>query len=370
MTERPVVVLHVLEALSYGTSRHVVDLVQHTAGVEHHVAVPPGRSTGITDTRAADAIRSAGGHVHVIDMRRLPVHPVNVRAVWALTRLARRLQVDVVHGHSAIGGALARVLPVRAGRVYTPNGFAQGRVSLWIERLLGRRTDRLIAVSASEARFATEQRLVPEARQTVIPNGVELELPAPTGALRAALGIGPDVPLIGTVGRLDPQKAPFDLLTMWRQVADIRPDAHFVLVGDGSLAAHVDAAARDLPRFTRLGYVENVAAAMQDLDVFVLLSRYEGGPYVALEAARAGVPLVLTDVVGNRDVLVPQESGVLVPSGRPHEAAQAVLGLLEDDRRRTALAQGMRRRLAERFDVTAQAARHAELYRELVSHRA
>lgn len=367
MTERPVVVLHVLEALSYGTSRHVVDVVRHTPGVQHHVAVPSVRSTGVTDTRAAEAIGQAGGQVHVVDMRRFPVHPANVRALAALTALAKRLRVDVVHGHSAIGGALARSLPVRAVRVYTPNGFPSGRAALAIERLLGRRTDRLIAVSPSEAEYATAKGLVGEGRLAVIPNGVDLEPPAPSGALRAALNLPAGVPLVGAIGRLDQQKAPLDAVAMWRAASAAHPTAHFVMVGDGALAQQVDEAASGLPRFSRLDYLEHAADAMADLDLFVLLSAYEGGPYAALEAARAGVPLVLTDVVGSRDVVEHGRSGVLVPFGRPAEAAREVLDLLADAVRRRELASAMRGRLAAKFDVRRQGALHADLYRALVN---
>lgn len=366
---QPLRVLHVLEAVSYGTARHVVDLVRYTTGVEHHVALPAVRSTGITDVRALDALHEAGAGVHLIDMRRLPVHPANARAWLALTTIARRLQVDVIHGHSAIGGALARAVPVRAARVYTPNGFPRGRGALRLERALGRRTDGLIAVSASEAAFADEQRLLPSARVSVIPNGVDLERPAPTGALRKALGIGAQVPLVGAVSRLDPQKRPLDLITMWREVAAVHPSAHFLLVGDGGLASRVDALASDLPRVTRIPFVDDVAAAMEDFDVFVLLSEHEGGPYVALEAARARVPLVLSDVVGNRDVLIDGNSGVLVPLGRPDLAAAAVLGLLADEHRRAQLVAAMERRLAELFDVAQQGASHRALYEALVRDR-
>ena len=361
------VVLHVLEAVSSGTSRHVVDLVEHVQDVEHHVALPPRRSVGVSDDTAAQRLRTAGAQVHVIDMRRMPAHPRNAVAELRLGAMARRVQPHVVHGHSAIGGALARALPVRAARVYTPHGFPQGRASMAIERLLGFRTDVLVAVSPSERAFALDHALVPPERCVVIPNGVPLDTAPTPGRLRALAGIPADAPLVGSVGRLDPQKAPHDLLAAWRVISAQHPTAWFVLVGDGTLRAEVVAAARDLPRFVLLPHVDDVRTAVGDFDVFLLLSRYEGGPYVALEAALGGVPLVLSDVVGNRDV-VDEGSGLLVPFGDPAGAASAVLGLLGRPDRATALARAMRVRLSERFDVRRQAERHAELYRSLTTH--
>lgn len=363
---RPVV-LHVLEALSSGTSRHVVNLVRHIDGVEHHVAVPPRRSTGLTDLGAVDALRSAGAKVSVIDMRRTPQHPVHAKAVVSLTRLARDAGVDVLHGHSAIGGALARLVPLSIPKVYTPHGLIPARSAQVLERILGRVTTRVIAVSDSEGDKVVRRRLVPPGRCLVIPNGVVLTTPIGGGRLRAALGLSADVPLVGCVGRATGQKRPFDFIAMCRIIAAKRPEVRFVLVADGPLASDVDAATADMRDcFTRLPYLTEIASTMGDLDVFVLLAEDEGGPYVPLEAAVAGVPLVLSDVVGNCDV-VDAGSGVLVPLGRPGRAAAEVLRLLASPAERQSLTGAMNQRLMSKFDVRAQAAAHVDLYRELAA---
>ena len=361
---RPVV-LHVLEALEGGTARHVVDLVRHAGGVEHHVAVPRVRVGGVTDRAAADQVRAAGGVVHDVDMRRLPVHPRNAVAVARLAVLARRTRADVLHGHSSVGGALARALPVRAARVYTPNGLHPAPAAARVERLLGRRTDRLVAVSASEGALAQRLGLVDPARLVVVPNGVDLDPPAPVD-LHARAGLAPGTPLVGTVARLSHQKAPEDFVAVAARVLRARPDVAVVLVGDGPLAPQVDAQAAALgPRFVRLPELPGAAAALGSLDVFCLLSRFEGGPYAPLEAARAGVPLVLTDVVGSTDVAVDGVSGRVVAQGDVEGAARAVLDLLADPALARRTADAMRDRLAAHFDVRAQGARHTALYREL-----
>ena len=145
--------LHVLEAIEGGTARHLVDLVRTAAGIEHHVAIPWRRVGGLTDTAAAGRMAAAGAVVHVVEMRRSPLRPRNLAALAGLAGLVRRVRPDVVHGHSSMGGALGRVAgtAARLPRVYTPNGLAQGRAALGVERLLGPLTDRLVATSASEA---------------------------------------------------------------------------------------------------------------------------------------------------------------------------------------------------------------------------
>lgn len=365
-------VLHVMEALEGGTARHLVDLVRHTPGVEHHVAIPSRRVGGLTDRDAAGRMAAAGAVVHVTEMRRSPLRPRNAAALARLVGLVRRLAPDVVHSHSSVGGALGRVAATAAGRprVHTPNGLAEGRAALAVERGLGRLTDRLIATSDGEAAQFRALRLVPPSKLVTIPNGVEVEGWAPppgTPDLRALLGLAAGTPLVGTISRLVPQKAPERFTAVAGLVLAARPDAHALLVGDGPLREAVDP--RRLPpgtagRFHHLPHLDDAGAALGQLDVFVLTSRFEGCPYSALEAMRAGTAPVLTDVVGSRDVVVDGVSGRLVAEHDQEAMAAAVLDLLADDPRRRALGDAARAQV-RRFDVREMGRAVAAVYAEL-----
>ena len=108
-------------------------------------------------------------------------------------------------------------------------------------------------------------------------------------------------------------------------VAAAHPDARFVLIGDGELADLVDrevAAGGFDGRFHHLRLPSGGEAAMAELDVFVMSSRYEGAAYAPMEAMRARVPVVLTDVVGNRDAVEAGVSGLLVPPDDPATLAR------------------------------------------------
>jgi glycosyltransferase involved in cell wall biosynthesis len=365
-------VLHILEALEGGTSRHVIDVVRSVPDVRHEVAMPSARAVGVTDTAAAGAIEEAGGRVHVVDMHRDPLRLRNVSALRHLRRLVRTLEPDIVHGHSSIGGSFARVVTGRRRIpvVYTPNGLATGRGALAIERILGKRTDRLIAVSESEGALARDLKLVPVANVCVVPNGIDLT-PAPPlePTLRARLGIGASTLLVGTIGRLVPQKAPEVYVAACTLVAERVPEAHFVLIGSGPLQHLVDAGldggALD-GRFHQLDALEGAARALGELDVFVLVSRFEGGPYAPLEAIRAGAPVVLSDVVGNRDVVVDDDSGLVVDPEDPEGAASAITSLLLDPPRRAALAAAAHHRLTRQFSLEAMGEATAAVYSALL----
>lgn len=364
-----VVVLHVMEALEGGTARHLADLVRHAQGVRHHVVVPAERSAGVTDRDAAPAMAAAGAVVHHLPMSRTPWAPGNARAAAGLVRLRGRVQPDVVHAHSSIGGALARLIPWGAPLVYTPHALTDGRAYLAFERLLGRRTDHLIAVSSSEGELVVHLGLVPRTRVEVIPNGIDLEPPAPDGRnLRTLIGVPAGVPLLGTVARLIPQKAPAWFVGACAELARRRPDAHFVLIGSGPLQAELD---RDVRRhgledhFHQLAHLAAASRVLDQLDVVALLSRFEGGPYLPLEAMRAGTPVVVTDVVGNRDVVEDGVSGHVVPPADAWTAADRVVRLLEDGPARARLVEAARRRIEAHHDVRSMGRRTADLYRRL-----
>jgi glycosyltransferase involved in cell wall biosynthesis len=365
-------VLHVVEAIEAGVARHVKDVVRHVPA-DHDVLVPPERVGGFTDYAAMEAMEAAGARVYLTPMRRSAVDPRNAAAVRRVRQLIRRSQPDLVHGHASIGGAAARLAAAGTGvaRVYTPNGLMPGRAVYAAERFLGRWTDRFVAVSETEADLVARRRIVPRERVAVIPNGIELTPPGPpTIDLRAHLQLRDDTPLVGSVGRLATQKAPEVFVRACARIASASPDAKFVLIGDGPLRDLVSSeveAARLNGRFAHLPGLHGAATVMGQLDAFVLASRYEGGPYAPLEAMRAGTPVVLTDVVGNRDTVVDGESGLVVPPDDPDALAAAITRLLGDRSLRDRLAAAGRERVASRFDVRLMADRLALLYRSLLT---
>jgi glycosyltransferase involved in cell wall biosynthesis len=365
-------VLHVVEAIEGGLSRHVAQVVRHVPG-EHHVALPAERVGGFTDSTAVTTMTAAGAHLHVTPMRRSPTNFRNTIALARIRRLIRSLRPDVVHGHSSIGGAAARLAAAGTGtpRVYTPNGLLSSPAAFSIERRLGRLTEALVAVSETEAEIAARRGLARPERIVVIPNGIELEDPGPPVLdLRARLGIDGSTPLVGTIARLAPQKAPEVFVRACARVAVEVPEARFVLVGEGPLARLVAAelvAARLDGRMLHLRGVHGAATLLRQLDVFVLASRYEGGPYAPLEAMRAGTPVVVTDVTGSRDTVEHERSGLVVPPDDPVALAAAVTRLLADPPLRRRLAEAGRARLADHFDVRRMAERLANLYQTLPS---
>ncbi|MEA2647234.1 MAG: hypothetical protein QOE92_2317 [Chloroflexota bacterium] len=365
------VVLHVMEALGGGTARHLVDVVRFAHGVDHLVAVPRRRVGAFSDDAAAEQLRAAGADVRFVEMRPRPPHPRNVSALASLARLVGSVRPDVVHGHSSVGGALGRVAAMRhrPRLVYTANALSPSRAALAVERALGRLTDRFIAVSVSEGEEVVRLGVVPRERLVVIPNGIDPEeTPVAPFSLRTRLGLDAGTPLVGTVSRLVPQKAPEIFVAACAVVAVADPTARFVLIGSGPLRPGVEAAIDKGGLRGRLRVVDDVSDAaglVGELDVFVSTARFEGGPYSPLDAMREATPVVLTAATGNVDVVIDGESGYLAPVDDAGAVAAHVLRLLAEPRLRRRVGAAGRARLVREFDVRDMGRSLSRLYTDL-----
>ncbi|MBV9950885.1 MAG: glycosyltransferase [Acidimicrobiia bacterium] len=363
-----------MEAIEGGTARHLRYVVGHVP-VEHVVVVPPERSFGLTDTDAYEVMRAAGARVELVPMTRSLVSSDNLLALARIRSLIKRWKPDVVHGHSSIGAALARMAAATTGTptVYTPNGLFPWLSAMAVERALGRVTDVFVASSPSEAQLVQQLRLVPRERMVVVPNGIEMDPAPPTSIdVRKELGVSPDTPIVGSVARLVPQKAPEVYVRACGIIAARDPDVHFVLVGEGPLDKMVEneilrAGIED--RFLLIQHCNEGPSLIGQFDVFALSSRYEAGAaFAPMEAMRAGTPMVLTDVIGNHDAIDDGRSGLFVEPEDPSSLAEAVLSLLDDPARRQSIALEARRRLEERFDVAVISSRLLDVY-ELAARR-
>jgi glycosyltransferase involved in cell wall biosynthesis len=260
-----------------------------------------------------------------------------------LMRLIRRERFSVVHTHSSKGGFLGRVAawlcrtPVI---VHTIHGFSfhnfMSRRRRWaylaLEWLVRPMTHAFIAVAPQVARQAVESRLAAPGAVTVVPSAIEFDrIPdGPDRVLRSALGIPDNVPLVGTVGRLDFQKAPLDFIRMAAHVSETHPQARFVIVGNGALIDEARQEARRLGvEVIFTGFRHDAARIAACFDVYVVASLYEGLGRALTEAMASGRPVVATSVNGVLDLVEPGSTGLLAPPAHPEALARNVAWLLD-----------------------------------------
>jgi glycosyltransferase involved in cell wall biosynthesis len=267
-----------------------------------------------------------------------------------LVMLIRRERFSIVHTHSSKAGFLGRVAawlcrtPVV---IHTIHGFSfhpymsrRRRIFyLTLEWLVRPLTDEFIAVAPEVAREAVERGLARPGSIRVAPSAIELDKIATVAdpAVKAELSVPADAPLIGTVGRLDTQKAPLDFVRMAALVAAAVPQARFAMVGEGPLLGGAKAEADRLGVpviFT--GFRSDAPRLAACFDVYVVSSLYEGLGRALTEALASGRPVVATAVNGVVDLVEPGSTGLLAQPADPEALAANVLWLLEhpDEARR------------------------------------
>ena len=178
--------------------------------------------------------------------------------------------------------------------------------------------------------------------------------------------------MVGSLGRLHPQKGFSDLLTAFAQVRQRIPSVRLFVAGDGELRDDLEAQARSLGMaavVTFAGVRADVSEVLAALDVFVLPSLWEGMPNAVLEAMASGLPVVATAVGGTPEVVVDGVTGLLVPPQDPGALAQAIGHLLRDPDLRRRMGRAGRRRVEEHFDVRETVRQVESLYETLLREK-
>lgn len=326
-----------------GAEQLVKELAERL-GAEHEIVVVAARlnrSLSRQEKRSTFTLRRVGLGQRTIDKFLYPL-----LAAW----VTRRLKPDLVHAvmESYAGAALVltkqlsprqpTLLTLQSGDLDSPE--KQGRFLIkWFQGLIHRAPDRLTAISQFLAERAFRLGVAPE-RVEVIPNGVDLSRLPPRGPRATNRQVV-------CVARLAWEKGLEYLLRAWPQVLSIFPEARLILVGDGPKRDDLVRLAETLGVRHAVEFLgalphEAALAAIGRAEVFACPSLAEGLGIVFLEAQAVGVPVVGTRVGGIPEIIVHQQTGLLVPPRDAAALAEAIICLLSD------------RQLADRLAATAE----------------
>jgi glycosyltransferase involved in cell wall biosynthesis len=305
-------------------------------------------------------------------MARIPEPLSDLCAIYGLTRLMRRERFDVVHCHSTKAGILGRIAARIVGGakvLYTPHAFAfegaRTRATAWCmiktEKLLGRWTDVLIAVSNHEAGQARAKG-IPAKELVVVPNGTA------AGTLPSSLRRREDGIRIGSAGRLARQKA-FDVLI--RSMVELRqfhPGVRLVIAGYGPEHRSLRRLASRIGVPVEFsGWVESMDDWYRSLDLFVHVARWESMPLSVLEAMSAGVPVVATAVGGVPELVQHGSTGLLTPPEDASTLARRIQEALEDPDATRERAVNAHRYVTEHHNLERVHANYRALYERVVA---
>ena len=360
---KPVVAHVVLSLRVGGLERVVVDLVKGFRDSNYSCVVC---CLGTRGEFAAD-VDALGVPLYVLHKK----NGLDLRLIFRLARFLREHNVTIVHTHNPgphIYGLLAARLAGVPVRVHTRHGrnFPDNKKRVWINRILSWGTDAIVPVSDDAGVVATNVERVNPKKIHRIWNGIDINLYTPQRDPVA----GP--PVIGTVARLSPEKDQKTMLAAFRHVLEKIPDARLILAGDGPCATelHEEAAKLGLNGHVDfLGQCSNVPEVLRHMSIFTLSSTTEGLSMTLLEAMATGLPIVATDVGGNRELLQPPQCGLVVPARDPRALGHAYIELLHDPQRRAQMSASSRARAVQYFSIDYTLSAYTKLYDQLMARK-
>lgn len=334
------------------------------------------------------SMTEAGVPVVMVDALRREINPWHdLRAYRSILAHLNANDYLILHTHTSKAGILAREAAHRGGVpviIHTAHGWqwthARGplmnRMIIAAERRVARYSDRIIVVAEKDREKGLAAGVGRPEQYVLIESAIPLDDFDPASVngsgFRAERGIPGAAPVVGTVGRFAYQKAPEVMLKAALRLLDLHPDLHFVYVGDGPLKQEVLAQldiAVGMPRLHLVGIRGDVPSVLAAMDVFLLSSRYEGLPRVAVEAMAMGKPVVSTPADGVVDVVKEDETGHLVAFENSDELAAAASSLLNHPQKMRAMGDNARRLVLPRFDLRRMVRRIEEVYKEVLEDK-
>ncbi|MGB2987707.1 MAG: glycosyltransferase family 4 protein [Phycisphaerae bacterium] len=336
----------------------------------HRVTLIAGPETG-PEGSLWDQASGAGCELITVKPLRRAVRPISDWAAHRrLKRLFERLRPDVVHTHSSKAGILGRSAAARAGVpviIHTIHGMSFNRTQpahvrmfyRWLERRAARCTTALVTVADAMIDQAVAAGIAPRDRFATIRSGIETNRFAPRAELRdrhrREWGIAADEIVVGTMARLFENKGYEEIISAMLAAVASEPRLKFVWIGDGAHRARYERRLKAIGLRDRVHMVglidpDKVASYINGFDIVLHASRWEGLPRVVVQGLLTEVPAISFDNDGAPEVVIPNETGILVPFGDTERLAQAIVTLARDAGLRRTLGRLGRAHCAAMFD--------------------
>jgi glycosyltransferase involved in cell wall biosynthesis len=360
-----------------GATVHVRDMARYLLDRGERATVLVGETQGNQD--ALREFRRFDIPCRLIPSLHRAINPAyDIAAVHALSRALGEIKPDLVSTHTAKAGLLGRIAARNAGipAIYTPHGWAisdrisktSGRVFRIAERLAAPLARKIVNVCEAEKRLAQTHRIADAEKLVVIHNGVR-DIPS---ALRASpSGSHYAAPRLIMVARFE---APKDHQLLLHALASLCSfDWQLELAGSGPLEPDTRALARRLGLAARVhfsGHTINAAENLSRAQIFVLASNSEGLPRSILEAMRAGLPVVASDVGGVSEAVIHRETGFVAPRGNAEALTKALALLIVSPALRAQFGAAGRERYERRFTFDQMVRKTVDLYRQVLNRTA
>jgi len=295
---------------------------------------------------------------HHIDFSRTPYSPRVLTSLLQMEKLLRDVRFSLVHVHTPVAAFVTRVACQRTKThpvLYTAHGFHFYRgapLKNWLlyynmEKLAAHWTDGLITINKEDYEVAKRFRLRKDGKLFYVPGvGVDVEAiqqradAVERSAKRRELGIDDKSIVIITVGELNANKNHSQVLRALYKLR--KTNFHYLIVGTGEDELKLKKAVKEFSlenKVSFLGFRKDIPELLSATDIFILTSRREGLPRAILEAMAVGLPIIATNVRGNRDLVKHGENGFLVHLNNIEQTARTIMYLIESEELRTSMSE-------------------------------
>ena len=296
------------------------------------------------------------------------------RSILLAVEVAKLHKIDVLHAHMPKAHVLAGIAGclIQKPVLATVHGMQITSQELSVMRAVGS----YLTTNCQEAYTQALALGVPVERLSLIQNGVDTKVFTPHGSrheLRNKIKVPYGIPLVGFVGRLDHEKGPDLFLRAAEYVHHIRPDVHFVLVGDGAMYNKLVEMCAHLKLKQQVhfaGWETNTAAIYPELDLLVHTSRSDGTSLVLLEAMSCACPVVAHGVGGVPEIIENESTGILVAPNDWQQTGMQIVQLLKQPERLQRMGVAARERMQQQFDLAANVKRTTEVLRNVALQEA
>lgn len=364
-------IVHIITRLIVGGAQENTLLScqgQHELG--HEVTLITGPAVG-PEGSLLESARAAGYQVEIMDDLCRAIRPVgDYRAYKGLIKRLREIHPDVVHTHSSKAGIIGRWAARAAGVpviIHTIHGLAftastnplVNRVYQILEKRAARITTKIVCVADKMKDQSLAAGIGRPDQYVTVYSGMNVEpfvrANSTRQQIRRELNISDDQIVVGTIARLFYLKGHEDLLAHARQLCAEIPNLRFLWVGDGILRPQFEKQMQEMglrDRFILTGMVrpDQVPAYVGAMDILVHPSRREGLARALPQGQLAGKPVITYDIDGNREGLLPDRSGILVPPFDTDRLVSAIASLAGDRDQREKMGVAGRDFAMKRFD--------------------
>lgn len=303
----------------------------------------------------------------------VPINPlIDIRALFEIRKIIKKINPDVIALHSSKAGILGRLVgkSLNIPTIFTAHSWSfageQSRrkklLYTFVEKWVGKYTHGVITVSEFDYDKAIELGVIPTKKMDVIHNGIH-DLKSNEIRQRGSASI---INML-MVARFAEPKDHMLLLKSLQQVQSKK--WHLTLVGGGPLLEEVKrfvAQNQLITQVTFVGEDRNVAAQLQEADIFILISKSEGLPLSIIEAMREGIPVIASDVGGVSELIDHQKNGLLVKKGDEIALTEALNHLIDSEPCRHKLGKKARKKFISQFTFSIMYQRTEEYYRNIL----